>query len=162
MVTMDENVLQHYLQQVPAEIREAVMELDTPLKWAIYIALTVDGDRYFNQLKNEFRANPNTINIAVKSLVASGLVARKVPRIVDAGDANKTYYTATKLGEKLLTNLLEVVLPPLAVGEIQGIRIPSQEATRRIEFVRGSGTTDSYPVPELQKSIHLMSKGVQT
>ncbi len=159
---MDENVLQHYLEQVPAEIREAVMELDTPLKWAIYIALTVDGDRYFNQLKNEFKANPNTINIAMKSLVASGLVARKVPRIVDTGDANKTYYTVTKLGEKLLVNLLEVVFPPMVVGESKGIRIPSQGATRKIEIVRGSSTTVSYPMPELQKSIHLRSEGVRT
>ncbi|MDD1681622.1 MAG: hypothetical protein LUQ35_08425 [Methanoregula sp.] len=47
----------------------------------------------------------------LKSLVASGLVDRKVKQLVDAGDTNKNYYTTTKLGEKLLMNLHEVVLP---------------------------------------------------
>jgi DNA-binding HxlR family transcriptional regulator len=112
---MDEQVVRHYLKKVPVEIREAVMELDTPQKWAIYIALAVDGDKYFNQLKKEFRANPNTIDKALKSLVASGLVAKKVQQLADIGDTNRTYYTTTRLGEKLLNSLCGVVLPPLAV-----------------------------------------------
>ena len=112
---MDEQVVRHYLKKVPVEIREAVMELDTPQKWAIYIALAVDGDKYFNQLKKEFRANPNTIDKALKSLVASGLVAKKVKQLADIGDTNRTYYTTTRLGEKLLNRLCDVVLPPLAV-----------------------------------------------
>ena len=114
---MDEHAVRHYLDQVPVEIREAVMELDTPQKWAIYIALTVDGDKYFNQLKKEFNANPKTINEALKSLVASGLVAKKVKQLADVGDSNKTYYTSTILGEKLLAGLYELVLPPLALDQ---------------------------------------------
>ncbi|NMB79583.1 MAG: hypothetical protein GYA23_10885 [Methanomicrobiales archaeon] len=109
---MDEHAMQQYLDQVPVEIREAIMELDTPPKWAVYIALTVDGDKYFNQLKKEFKANPKTLTDILKSLVASGLVDRKVKQLVDAGDTNKNYYTTTKMGEKLLMNLYEVVLPP--------------------------------------------------
>jgi DNA-binding HxlR family transcriptional regulator len=116
---MDEHAVQHYLDQVPVEIREAVMELDTPHKWAIYIALTIDGDKYFNQLKKQFNANPKTINEVLKSLVTSGLIAKKVKQLGDIGDTNKTYYTTTKLGDKLLMNLYEVVLPPLATGELQ-------------------------------------------
>jgi len=111
---MDELAVQHYLDQVPVEIREAVMELDTPQKWAIYIALAVDGDKYFNQLKKQFRANPNTIDKALKSLVEGGLVAKKVKQLVDTGDTNKTYYTTTRLGEKLLGFLYDAALPPLA------------------------------------------------
>jgi DNA-binding HxlR family transcriptional regulator len=111
---MDELAVQHYLDQVPVEIREAVMELDTPQKWAIYIALAVDGDKYFNQLKKQFRANPNTIDKALKSLVVGGLVAKKVKQLVDTSDTNKTYYTTTRLGEKLLAGLCDAALPPLA------------------------------------------------
>ncbi len=114
---MDERAVQYYLNQVPVEIREAVMELDTPYKWAIYIALTVEGDKYFNQLKKQFNANPKTTNDALKSLVASGLVTKKVKQLADIGDSNKTYYSTTKLGEKLLMNLYEVVLPPLTIRE---------------------------------------------
>ena len=109
---MDEHAVRHYLDQVPVEIREAIMELNTPYKWAIYIALAVDGDKYFNQLKKEFGANPKTLTDALKALTAGGLIDRKVRQLADAGDANKVYYTTTKLGEKLLMNLHEVVLPP--------------------------------------------------
>jgi len=116
---MDEQVVRQYLDKVPVEIREAIMELDTPYKWAIFIALTVDGDKYFNQLKKEFAANPKTLTDVLKSLVASGLVDRKVKQLVDAGDTNRNYYTSTKLGEKLLANLYEVVLPPLAVDKVR-------------------------------------------
>ncbi len=112
---MDDQAIRHYLDWVPVEIREAVMELDTPQKWAIYIALTVDGDKYFNQLKKQFNANPKTINEALKSLVASGLVAKKVRQLADIGDTNKTYYTSTTLGEKLLAAFYKVALPPLAM-----------------------------------------------
>ena len=157
---MDEQAMQHYLDQVPVEIREAVMELDTPLKWAIYIALTVDGDKYFNQLKKQFNANPKTMNDVLKSLVASGLVTRKVRQLVDASDTNKTYYATTKLGEKLLTNLYEVVLPPLAVSEF---------ATRSDEIrilpvnnisIQTGNQYLSYELPERQSNLELELEGV--
>jgi len=115
---MDEHAVQHYLDQVPVEIREAVMELDTLQKWAIYIAVTVEGDTFFNQLKKKFKANPNTIDKALKSLVAGGLIAKKVKRLADIGDTNKTYYTSTTLGEKLLAGLYDVSLPPLAMQPV--------------------------------------------
>lgn len=109
---MDEHAVRHYVELVPVEIREAIMELDTPYKWAVYIALATDGDKYFNQLKKEFSANPKTLTDVLKALTAGGLIDRKVRQLADAGDSNKVYYTITKLGEKLLVHLHEVVLPP--------------------------------------------------
>jgi DNA-binding HxlR family transcriptional regulator len=130
---MDEHAVQHYLDQVPVEIREAVMELDTPQKWAIYIAVTVDGDTYFNQLKKQFRANPNTIDKALKSLVAGGLVARKVQHLADIGDTKKTYYASTTLGKRLLAGLYEVALPPLARQPAAAPVIRSRSRASRVE-----------------------------
>jgi DNA-binding HxlR family transcriptional regulator len=124
---MDEEIIRKYLERVPAEIREAVMELDTPDKWAIYIALTLDGDKYFNQLKKEFKANPNTIDKNLKSLMAGGLIQRKVKELADVSDRNKNYYTSTLLGEKLLVHLSEVIAPPLAVVEQNKININLDE-----------------------------------
>ena len=130
---MDEQAIRHYLDLVPVEIREAVMELDTPQKWAIYIALTVDGDKYFNQLKKQFNANPKTINEALKSLVASGLVVKKVRQLADIGDTNKTYYTSTILGEKLLAAFYEVALPPLAIQPAAAPVSRSRSRVSRVE-----------------------------
>jgi DNA-binding HxlR family transcriptional regulator len=159
---MDEHTVQQYLDQVPVEIREAVMELDTPYKWAIYIALTVDGDKYFNQLKKEFKANPKTLTDSLKSLVASGLVDRKVKQLVEIGDTNKNYYTTTKLGEKLLANLYEVVLPPLAVSELQStqirINIPS---AGNIETIHISKQKFEYQFTEAHQSLKVPLEGVR-
>ncbi len=160
---MDELAVQHYLDQVPVEIREAVMELDTQQKWAIYIALSVDGDKYFNQLKKQFKANPNTIDKALKSLIEGGLVAKKVKQLVDTGDTNKTYYTTTRLGEKLLTNLYEVVLQPLAMGEMQStqIRINKYPATN-VELIQSGKHYLPYELPETYKPLTLQLEGVRT
>jgi DNA-binding HxlR family transcriptional regulator len=130
---MDEQIVRQYLDQVPAEIREAVMELDTPQKWAIYIALTVDGEKYFNELKKQFGANPNTIDKNLKSLVAGGLVAKKVKHPGDIGNSTKTYYTSTRLGEKLLAGLYEVVLPPLATHPAAAPAARSRTRATRVE-----------------------------
>jgi len=129
---MDEDIVRHYLDRVPVEIREAVMELDTPFKWAIFIALTTSGDKYFNQLKNEFSANPKTLTDALKALTAGGLIDRKVRQLTDLGDTNKVYYTSTSLGEKLLVNLYEVVLPHTA-GERKRVAVKGRRKVVRVQ-----------------------------
>ncbi len=160
---MDEQVMQYYLNQVPIEIREAVMELDTTQKWAIFIALSVDGDKYFNQLKNQFKANPNTINKILRALIERGLVTKKVKKLTDIGDSNKTYYSTTKLGEKLLMNLFEVVLPPLAVSETQNPKIWFIEPTQnKIEEICIPKKYLAYELPETQISLELPIGGVRT
>jgi len=68
---------------------------------------------YFNEIKNHFKANPNTINPILKSLVASGLIAKKVRRLEDIGDGGKIYYKTTSLGEKFLSAMYNIILPPL-------------------------------------------------
>jgi DNA-binding HxlR family transcriptional regulator len=160
---MDEHIVQHYLDQVPVEIREAVMELDTPQKWAIYIALTVDGDKYFNQLKKQFNANPKTLTDVLKSLVASGLVDRKVKQLVDVGDTNKNYYATTKLGEKLLMNLYEVVLPPLVVGEPQSTHIKIVESTAsEPEEIYIPRQDFAFELPQNHEPLRIQLEGVRT
>jgi DNA-binding HxlR family transcriptional regulator len=160
---MDEDAVQYYLDQVPSEIREAVMELDNHQKWAIYIALTVEGDKYFNQLKKEFKANPNTIDKILKSLVASGLIAKKVKHIVDIGDTNKIYYTSTKFGNKFLASLYDVVLPPLAVSEIQTRPvIIAPVPGRRKERIPIPKQNLKFPLPEPYQPLELVLEGAQT
>lgn len=158
---MDELKIQYYLDQIPVEIREAVMELDTPHKWAVYIALTIEGDKYFNEIKKQFDANPNTIDKIIKSLIASGVVVKKVKQLGDIGNSNKTYYTTTKLGEKLLRNLYEVVLPPLAIGDPGSIQyVISDNPAVNIEFQPGNNPP--YEIQEIHKSLTLQFEGART
>lgn len=111
---MKEEMTRHYLNHMPVEMREAIKELHSDNKWAIFIALTLEEKKYFNEIKTLFDANPNTIDTILKSLVASGLITKKVERLSDAGNRERSYYTATPFGHKLLDTLYEVVLPPLS------------------------------------------------
>jgi DNA-binding HxlR family transcriptional regulator len=112
---MNDELMKYYLSQVPVEIREAVMELDSNQKWAIYIALSLEGQKYFNEIKNQFKANANTIDPILKSLVAGGLVTKRVKQLNDIGDQGRIYYTTSKLGLELLDALYEVALPPTSM-----------------------------------------------
>lgn len=112
---MNEEIINEYLIRVPVEIRESIMELNNNNKWAVYIALTLEGKKYFNEIKNQFGANPNTIDTILKSLIAGGLVTRKVERLSDIGFKERSYYQTTKLGLKLMDALYEAILPPASM-----------------------------------------------
>jgi|GEM_PF-772048 len=101
-----------YLNRVPVEVRESVIELSTDAKWAVYIALTLDKEMYFNELKETFGANPREMDRILKSLVDSGLIAKKVRTLEDIGDRRRVYYRSTNYGKKMLDALCDVVLPP--------------------------------------------------
>jgi len=105
-------MIEHYINEVPVEIRETVMELSSDQKWAVYLALVKEGRRNFTEMKDLFKANPNTMNLILKSLVAGGVVGRKV-QVKDIGDRRKIYYEPTPLGFRFLNALYDVILPPL-------------------------------------------------
>lgn len=107
---MNEEVVERYLNLVPLEIREAFNALSSDQRWAVYIALTAEGRKYFNELKEQFGANPNTMAPILKDLVNSGLVARKV-QTKDIGDRRKIYYEPTAVGTNLLTTVYDDLLP---------------------------------------------------
>lgn len=108
---INQGVADRYLGMVPLEVREAVSALSDDLRWAVYIALATEGEKYFTELKEEFGANPNTMTTALKALVGGGLVARQV-RTGDVGDRRKIYYALTPAGSRLFAALYDVALPP--------------------------------------------------
>lgn len=109
---MDRTVVEAHLNRVPVEVRESVMELSSDARWAVYIALALGEEMYFNELKDTFGANPSEMDRILKSLVDGGLIAKKVRRLEDVGDRRKVYYTATDYGKRMLNALCDVVLPP--------------------------------------------------
>jgi len=108
---INQGATDRYLDIVPLEVREAVSALSDDLRWAVYIALATEGEKYFTELKEEFGANPNTMTTALKALVGGGLVARQV-RTGDVGDRRKIYYALTPAGSRLFAALYDVALPP--------------------------------------------------
>lgn len=108
---MEQAVVEKYLSEVPCEARAAVMGLNNDLRWAVYTALVLGGRKYFNEIKGEFRANPNTIGPVLKDLVDSGLVARKIAKFEDFADKRKIFYEPTCLGLRLFEVLSDVAIP---------------------------------------------------
>lgn len=109
---MDEHVQKQYLETVPIEIRDAIQSISTDAVWAVFIAVTLEGESYFTELKNRFSANPREMDRILKKLVDGGLVARKVQKLEDIGDRRKVYYETTRFGRKLLYTLYDIALPP--------------------------------------------------
>ena len=137
---MEQAVVEKYLSEVPYEARAAVMGLNTDLRWAVYTALVIGGRKYFNEIKGEFKANPNTIGPVLKDLVDSGLVARKIAKFEDFADKRKVFYEPTDLGLRLFEVLDDVAIP--------GRREPRARVTPAsapgADAGRGTGTRDRY------------------
>ncbi|KDE54362.1 MarR family winged helix-turn-helix transcriptional regulator [Methanoculleus sp. MH98A] len=108
---MEQAVVEEFLNEVPYEARAAVTELNSDLRWAVYIALVLEGRKYFNEIKEEFKANPNTIGPVLKGLVDGGLVARKIAKFEDFADKRKVFYEPTALGLRLFRVLNDVAIP---------------------------------------------------
>ncbi|MDK2889511.1 MAG: hypothetical protein PWR21_142 [Methanoculleus sp.] len=108
---MEQAVVEKFLNEVPYEARAAVMELNSDLRWAVYVALVLEGRKYFSEIKEEFKANPNTIGPVLKGLVDGGLVARKIAKLEDLADKRKVFYEPTDLGLRLFGVLNDVVIP---------------------------------------------------
>ncbi|MDG6251568.1 hypothetical protein [Methanocalculus sp.] len=109
---MDECMQKQYLERVPVEIRDAIQSISTDAVWAVFIAVTFEGESYFTELKDRFSANPREMDRILKKLVDGGLVARKVQKLEDIGDRRKVYYETTRFGRKLLYTLYDIALPP--------------------------------------------------
>ncbi|HII80594.1 MAG TPA: winged helix-turn-helix transcriptional regulator [Methanosarcina sp.] len=141
---MDRTVVEAHLNRVPIEVRESVMELSTDARWAVYIALALGEEMYFNELKDTFGANPSEMDRILKSLVDGGLIAKKVRRLEDVGDRRRVHYTSTDYGKKMLNALCDVVLPPESlVRQYKPTSSDSENScTMHTGTVNGSGETD--------------------
>lgn len=108
---MEQAVVEKFLDEVPYEARTAVMGLNSDTRWVVYIALVLEGRKYFSEIKEEFKANPNTLGPALKGLVDGGLVARKIAKLEDFADKRKVFYEPTTLGLRLFEVLSDVAIP---------------------------------------------------
>ena len=112
---MDKHKIVEYLEKIPVEIREPIMVLNNDQRWALFIALTLDKEMYFNEIKKVFSANPYTIDTNLKKLVASGLIAKKVKKISDLKNHNKIFYETTEFGNNFLMTICNIGLPKVPI-----------------------------------------------
>jgi DNA-binding HxlR family transcriptional regulator len=107
---MYDEAINKYLDEIPAEIRDAVSELSSAQRWAVFLAILKE-DRYFNELKRELGISAEQLDNILRRLVIGGLVYKEMASPGEIGDQKKTYYTITPSGKNLVRSLLEGFLP---------------------------------------------------
>lgn len=108
---MDEAKINQYLENIPNELIELTKGLDSKQKWAVYAALLENRKMGFNQIKDEFGANPSEVDRILKSLGESGLIIKRAKKFSDVFNENRTYYEPSLLGERFFDCAFSLVIP---------------------------------------------------
>ena len=107
---MHDKAVAEYLGAIPGEIRNAVSELSSPQRWAVFLAILKE-DRYFNELRRELGISAEQLDNILSRLIICGLVFKEMESPAGIGDRKKSRYTVTPAGEKIVRCLLEGFLP---------------------------------------------------
>jgi len=113
---LDQKVMEQYLREVPFEMRLAIMELKSDVRWAVYIALMTEGIKTHSEIRDLFKANPNTTTSTLTGLVDGGLVARRINKMEGLGDKRMVYYEPTNMGIRLFKALDYIAVPPRTIN----------------------------------------------
>ncbi len=100
---MDEYKMERYLAEVPYEIQDAIMSLSNKKNWAIFIALVKEGEKRFNEIKDQFGSDHSPeIDRALKVLIRGGLIEKVAHNPEEIGNAYKSFYKASETGIKFI------------------------------------------------------------
>jgi DNA-binding HxlR family transcriptional regulator len=111
MILLDQEVANSLLSEVPSEVFDAILPLSNKNSQVIFIAILKNEQMRFGQIKELFRVtNSEEINYPLKSLVKSGLVAKKAEFLEDIGEFEKAVYCSTYLGKSVMRSLYKGVM----------------------------------------------------
>jgi len=108
---MDESRINHYLEHVPIQMIELVESINSRPKWAIFAALLENKKMYFNQIRDEFNANPSEVDRILKSLGSGGLIFKRAKNFADVKNDNRTYYEPSLMGEMFYDSMFDLIIP---------------------------------------------------
>ncbi len=106
-----------YAEEFPNEVKIAVASLDNSVRQAILILLSKKAELSFSDIKDELGLDKLLLNFHLKNLFSAGLVDHYYRH--ELGNQKYSYYSITKLGERILTNLSRAFIPPLPFRKIQ-------------------------------------------
>jgi DNA-binding HxlR family transcriptional regulator len=148
---MHDEVMAEYLDEIPAEVRDAVSELSSPQRWAVFLAILKE-DRYFNELRRELGISAEQLDNILRRLVTGGLVFKEMESPAGIGDRKKTCYTITPAGKKLVRCLLEGFLPESPSPYEKPSYIGTTQHTKKRMMVSETGGT-ALPYQEISHPI---------
>ncbi|GEM_PF-2202701 len=150
---MHNEAFNRYLDDIPAEIRDAVSELSSPQRWAVFLAVLKE-DRNFNELRRELGISAEQLDNILRRLVTGGLVYKEMASPAEIGDRKKTCYTITPSGKNLVRGLLEGFLSPKARSSAVKKMYPGYEVQKDEELL----VCEAIPVPPRVRTDSLVKK----
>jgi DNA-binding transcriptional ArsR family regulator len=98
-----------YADEIPTETKLVVATFDDPIRQSIIVLLKTKGKMSFSSVKNELRLDKLTLNYHLKKLYSAGLIDHFFEH--ELGNREYSYYSITSLGERLLKNLVQILIP---------------------------------------------------
>jgi DNA-binding transcriptional ArsR family regulator len=106
-----------YAEEFPDEVKIAVASLDNSVRQAILILLSKKAELSFSDIMEELGLDKLLLNFHLKNLFSAGLTDHYYRH--ELGNQKYSYYSITKLGERILANLSKAFIPPLPFRKVQ-------------------------------------------
>lgn len=119
-------MMQNYIKKIPIEFRNAIKALCDEKRQAILVYLLEEGAKSFIEITNELEISKSNLDHHLKVLMRYGLIYNYYSK--DKFSDKYSYYEISKLGNRIINNLINSVL---SIGEFN----PLQILRRRQHFV---------------------------
>lgn len=104
------------MEQISEEIRLAVKSLDSPIRQAILVLLKTNVELSFSDIQEELGLDKVKLNFHLKNLFSSALVDHFYRH--EVGNPKYSYYSLSRLGKRVLANLIQAFIPPSPIQRI--------------------------------------------
>ena len=105
-----------YAEEIPEEVKLAVKALNDESRQAILVLLSSNVELSFSEIQKELRIDKVKLNNHLKKLFSSALIDHYYRH--EVGNPNYSYYSISRLGKRVLTNLIQAFIPPSPILRI--------------------------------------------
>ncbi len=133
-------VYEKYAREIPQDAIRIIASLDDPIRIAILVLLNKNNELSFSDIKRELGLTKLTLNYHLKNLYSAGLTDHYFRH--ELGNQKYSYYSITDLGKRVLSSLVEALIPPIPSRNMK-----TDEASGKYESVQKAIGTRlaSYP-----------------
>jgi DNA-binding transcriptional ArsR family regulator len=98
-----------YSEEIPQEVVQIIESLEDPIRRAILVLLNKSNELSFSDIEKGLGLNKLTLNYHLKNLYSAGLADHYFRH--EIGNQKYSYYAITSLGKRVLTNLINALIP---------------------------------------------------
>jgi DNA-binding transcriptional ArsR family regulator len=107
---------EEYVRELPEELIQIVRSVNHPIRQAILVLLNKETELSFSKIKERLGLDKITLNNHLKNLYGAGVIDHYFRH--EFGNQEYSYYAMTTLGRRVLSNLIEALIPPVPIQKI--------------------------------------------